>query len=66
MMVCFELGKSEAELQAEGWTIEDIMRWIAFLRLKNKAEAKAIERAQQEANRGGGGGSKGKTTVTKY
>lgn len=51
MLVCFELKKTEAEVK--DWTIEDIIRWVAFLRLKNEAEAKAIEEAKRRAGQGG-------------
>lgn len=51
MLVCFELKKTEAEVK--DWTIEDIIRWVAFLRLKNEAEAKAIEKARERGNKAG-------------
>ena len=51
MLVCFELGKTEKELEASGWTTEDVFRWVAFLRLKNKAEKKAIDAAKRKGGR---------------
>lgn len=53
MLVCYELGKTEAEVGE--WHIEDIMRWIAFFKLKNEAEAKAMEKARQTAGKRGNG-----------
>lgn len=58
MMVCYELGKTEEEVGQ--WKIEDVVRWIAFFKLKNEAEAKAIEEAKRRANMRGSG------NVTKY
>lgn len=45
MLVCFELGKTEQEVS--GWALKDLYRWLAFLQLKNEAEAKAIEKAKK-------------------
>ena len=58
MLVCFELKKTEAELKT--WTIEDVLRWVAFIRLKNEAESKAIEEARKR--QGNSGGNSTKTT----
>lgn len=45
MMICYQLKKTEEEVVT--WTLEDLIRWMAFFRLKNKAEEKAIERARK-------------------
>lgn len=47
MMVCYELGKTEEEVGT--WGIEDLVRWVAFFRLKRKAEMKAIENAKNRS-----------------
>lgn len=44
MMVCYELGKTEEEVKE--WSVDDLFRWLAFFRLKNKAEKKAMDKAQ--------------------
>jgi hypothetical protein len=46
MMVCYELGKTEEEVKA--WTIDDLIRWMAFFKLKHKAEKKAMEQAKKQ------------------
>lgn len=58
MLVCYELGKTEEEVSK--WHIEDVMRWVAFFKLKNEAEAKALKEQQAAAARRGNG------QVTKY
>lgn len=45
MMVCYELGKTEEEVSS--WQISDLVRWMAFFRLKHKAEKKAMEQAKK-------------------
>jgi hypothetical protein len=61
MMVCYELGKTEAEVGQ--WHLEDVIRWVAFIRLKNKAEVEAMRKAQEEAKRRG---ARPNSTYTKY
>lgn len=46
MMVCYELGKTESEVAS--WVPDDLFRWVAFFRLKNKAEKKAIDEARKK------------------
>lgn len=59
MMVCFELGKTEEEVRS--WALGDLVRWLAFFRLKNKAEKAAYDRAMR--NKGSGGSSNSKVTI---
>jgi hypothetical protein len=56
MMVCHELGKTEEEVSS--WAPKDLYRWVAYFRLKAKAERKAMERARRDK------GSKPGTTVS--
>lgn len=56
MMVCYELGKTEQEISS--WTLADIYRWIAFFRLKSKAEAKAVRNARKNTGTGNSGKSR--------
>jgi len=53
MLVCYELGKTVEEVAQ--WRLEDLYKWVAFFRLKNKAESKAYEEARRKASRSGGG-----------
>jgi len=46
MMICYELGKTEEEVKS--WTLDDLFRWLAFFRLKRKAEQKAQQRASKK------------------
>jgi len=46
MMVCHELGKSEQDVAS--WHLSDVFRWVAYFRLKAKAEKKAIENARRK------------------
>jgi hypothetical protein len=50
MMVCERLGKSEEEVAH--WKLSDIVRWVAYFKLKSEAEARAIDNARR-GNRAG-------------
>jgi hypothetical protein len=45
MMVAHELGKSEEELSH--WKLNDLIRWIAYFKLKDKFESEAIKSARR-------------------
>lgn len=52
MCVCDELGKSLYDIK--DWSLQDILDWVAFYRLKAKAEADAIRRAKGQSPRSSG------------
>ncbi|WP_324008962.1 hypothetical protein [Parvimonas sp. D9] len=64
MMVAYELGKDEYEIAQ--WKYDDLVRWLAFFRIKSAAEERAFERAKNQ-NKGNmpvfGGSSSGTQVI---
>ena len=47
MFLALETGRDEREIE-EGWTLEDVHRWVAYFRLKQEDEEAAIAEAKNK------------------